>query len=112
MYAYYAQQGWTKEDVDFNIFDVYAEDRTNSPLRPDIDHAVRVPDALTIGSFAIGWNTELSPIDKEFMRRQYPKALPGEVELERRRRPYEADLAASGEVDTYHFEVATAARTS
>ena len=29
VYAYYAQQGWTEEDVDQNIFDVYDEDSTN-----------------------------------------------------------------------------------
>ena len=29
VYAYYAQQGWSKADVDFNIFQVYSEDSTN-----------------------------------------------------------------------------------
>ena len=29
VYAYYAQQGWSREDVDANIFDVYDEDMTN-----------------------------------------------------------------------------------
>jgi hypothetical protein len=31
VYAYYAQQGWSPDDVDFNIFDVYDEDEKNSP---------------------------------------------------------------------------------
>lgn len=29
VYAYYAQQGWDKADVDFNIFQLYSEDSTN-----------------------------------------------------------------------------------
>ena len=29
VYAYHAQQGWNKDDVDFNIFQVYSEDSTN-----------------------------------------------------------------------------------
>lgn len=68
-----------------------------------------VPDSLTVGSFAIGWNTALSPIDEEFMRRQYPAGSSGQQELEPNGPRVAADLASSGEVDTYHFSVATAA---
>jgi hypothetical protein len=67
-----------------------------------------VPDSLTIGSYAIGWNTTFSPIDVEFMRRQYPKGSSGMVELGVGAPRTTADLSTGGEVDTYHFDVAAA----
>ena len=109
VYAYYAQQGWNKDDVDFNIFELYSEDSTNHTAfdRTSImEYAV--PDSLTIGSYAIGWNTEFSPMDIEFMKRQYPKAAPAMTELTMGKR-VSADLASTGEVDEFHFTVATAA---
>jgi astacin (peptidase family M12A) len=110
VYAYYAQQGWTKEDVDFNIFDVLAEDTTNhSAFDPTSIMEYAVPDSLTVGSYAIGWNTEFSPMDIEFMRRQYPKDAQGVTKLTIGAAPTAADLATAGEVDTYQFKVATAA---
>jgi hypothetical protein len=110
VYAYYAQQGWSQADVDFNIFEVYSEDSTNhTAFDPTSIMEYAVPDSLTIGSYAIGWNTEFSPADIEFMRRQYPKSSSGVVELTVGGPRTSADLSASGEVDTYHFDVAVAA---
>jgi Astacin (Peptidase family M12A) len=110
VYAYYAQQGWSRADVDFNIFEVYSEDSTNhTTFDPTSIMEYAIPDSLTVGSYSIGWNTNFSPTDIEFMRRQYPKDSPGLVELTVGAAPTHADLSTSGEVDTYHFEVATAA---
>jgi hypothetical protein len=110
VYAYYARQGWSQQDVDENIFDVYAEEATNfSAFDPGSIMQYAVPDELTVGSYAIGWNTELSETDKEFMRRQYPQASPGVVDLDVGAAPHEADLSVGAEVDTYRFEVAEAA---
>jgi hypothetical protein len=110
VYAYYAQQGWTKEDVDFNIFEVYAEDATNhSRFDPASIMQYAVPDSLTVGSFAIGWNSDFSPIDIAYMRQQYPKGAPSVTELVPGPKRTEAELATGGEVDTYHFDVARAA---
>ena len=110
VYAYYAQQGWSQADVDFNIFEVYAEDTTNhTSFDPTSIMEYAIPDALTIGSYAIGWNTTLSPTDIEFMRRQYPKNAPSNVELAVGAARTSADLSVSGEVDTYHFDIAAAA---
>ena len=107
VYAYYAQQGWDKDDVDFNIFQVYSEDSTNhTAFDPTSIMEYAVPDSLTIGSYAIGWNTEFSATDIEFMRRQYPKNAPSMVELTVGAARLAADLATSGEVDSYHFTVA------
>jgi hypothetical protein len=108
VYAYYAQQGWSKEDVDFNVLQVYSEDSTNHTAFDStsiMEYAI--PDSLTIGSYAIGWNTEFSPMDVEFMKRQYPKNSPAMTELAIGEK-VSADLATAGEVDDYHFTVSTA----
>jgi hypothetical protein len=110
VYAYYAQQNWTRSDVDFNIFRVYSEESTNhSAFDKTSIMQYAVPDALTLGSYAIGWNTEFSATDREFMRRQYPSNGPSLTELAIGEARVAADLASSGEVDSYHFTVATAA---
>ncbi len=110
VYAYYAQQGWSRDDTDSNIFQVYTEDTTNhTAFDPTSIMEYAIPDSLTVGSYAIGWNTTLSPTDIEFMRRQYPKASPGLLELTIGGARTSADLSTGGEVDTYHFEVAAAA---
>lgn len=108
VYAYYAEQGWSHADVDANIFDVYAEDSTNhTAFDPTSIMEYAIPDSLTIGSYAVGWNTELSQTDIDFMLRQYPKGSAGMVELTVGAPPTAAALSVGGEVDTYHFDVAT-----
>lgn len=110
VYAYYAQQGWSKADVDHNLFAVYDEDATNfSTFDPTSIMQYAVPDSLTVGSFAIGWNTELSDQDRAFMKAQYPTASPGVVELTVGDARHAADLSVGGEVDTYHVTVTEAA---
>src|SRR5262249_13512532 len=110
VYAYYAQQGWSKDDVDSNIFEVFAEDSTNhTSFDKTSIMEYAVPDSLTIGSYAIGSNTELSPMDIDFMKRQYPKGTQGTPELGVNAPPTKADTSAGGEVDTYHFDVKAAA---
>jgi hypothetical protein len=110
VYAYYAQQGWTPADVDFNIFDLYSEDSTNhSTFDSTSIMQYAVPDSLTVGSYSIGWNTTLSDTDLDFMRRQYPQGSAGTVEVTVGGDRVHADLATAGEVDTYHFDAAAAA---
>lgn len=110
VYAYYAQQGWSKADVDHNIFAVHDEDATNfTSFDPTSIMQYAVPDSLTVGSFAIGWNTALSQTDRDFMRAQYPQASPGIVELTVDAPRVAADLSVGAEVDTYHFTVTEAA---
>lgn len=106
VYAYYAQQGWNHDDVDFNIFQVYSEDSTNhTAFDPTSIMEYAVPDSLTVGSYAIGWNTEFSAMDRDFMARQYPQNSPGTVDLVVGASRHEADLAVGAEVDSYRFEV-------
>jgi hypothetical protein len=109
VYSYYAQQGWTPGDVDFNIFAVYSEDSTNhSAFDPTSIMEYAIPDSLTLGSYSIGWNTELSQTDIEFMRRQYPKGAAGTVQLTVGAPRTSAALLVGGEVDTYCFDAGTA----
>ncbi len=110
VYAYYAQQGWSQADVDSNILGVYDEDETNfTEFDPTSIMEYAVPDSLTVGSFAIGWNTELSQADRDFMGKQYPATSAGIVELPLDGTRVAADLSGGAEVDTYHFEAAEAA---
>ena len=103
-------RGWDQAAVDSNIFAVYAEDSTNhSAFDPTSIMQYAVPEALTIGNYAIGWNTSFSATDTEFMRRQYPRASPAVVDLAIGAPPHAADLATAGEVDSYRFTVAAAA---
>lgn len=110
VYAYYAQQGWSHADTDANLFQVYSENSTNhTAFDPTSIMEYAIPDSLTVGSYAIGWNTELSLSDVDFMRRQYPSGSPGTVELEVGGPRVDADISTGGEVDTFHFDVPVAA---
>ena len=97
-------------DVDSNLFDLYTEDSTNhSAFDPTSIMEYAIPDSLTIGSYSIGWNTSLSQTDIDFTKRQYPKGSPGLVTLTVGGDRIAADVSAGGEVDTYKFDVGTAA---
>jgi hypothetical protein len=109
VYAYYAQQGWSRADVDSNIFDVYSEDSTNhSAFDATSIMEYAIPDSLTVGSYAIGWNTDFSQTDIDFMKRQYPKGSAATVMLAVGAARNEAALSVGGEVDTYCFDVSAA----
>jgi hypothetical protein len=73
VYAYYARMGWSKEQVDSNIFAKYDSNQLNTSSydQASIMHYA-VPDELTTGDWKIDWNTNLSDLDKSFMRAQYP----------------------------------------
>ena len=110
VYAYYARQGWSKADVDSNIFDVYDDDATNfTTFDPTSIMQYAIPDELTIGSYAVGWNTKLSATDIEFMEAQYPAADTAATELVVGATAKQAAIGRSGEVDSFHFDVPTAA---
>ena len=109
VYAYYAEQGWSKDDVDSNIFDVYDTDMTNfTTFDPRSIMQYAIPEELTIGTYSVGWNTELSPTDVSFMRAQYPSADSDEVAIEVGAPPTVAALGGRSEIDTFRFEVASA----
>lgn len=83
-YDYYRRtQGWSPEQVEAQVFQVYDREQTNF-TRYDpksIMHYALPAELLTDPSRAVGWNTKRSALDREFIRRRYPGAA-GDVEDE------------------------------
>lgn len=75
VYDYYAQtQGWSKQQVDNNLFAKYSTSQTNfSAYDPTSIMHYPVEEQLTTGTFSVGWNTALSNTDKAFIASVYPK---------------------------------------
>ncbi len=75
VYRYYmTTQGWTKEQVDSQLFAKYDKSVLNmSAYDPKSIMHYPVPKELTTGgTFEVGWNRVLSPQDKAFIRKMYP----------------------------------------
>ncbi|TKC13205.1 peptidase M12 [Pedobacter polaris] len=75
VYDYYARtQGWDKAKVDNNLFATYTQAQTNfSAYDPTSIMHYPVEEELTIGAYAVGWNTDLSATDKAFIAAVYPR---------------------------------------
>lgn len=74
VYRYYAQNsGWSKEQVDINIFTRYGRDITQFS-QYDTTSIMHYPIAkeLTNNGFEVGWNRQLSETDKQFTAQAYP----------------------------------------
>ncbi|BAY99803.1 hypothetical protein NIES37_37860 [Tolypothrix tenuis PCC 7101] len=75
VYSYYMgpPNNWNKEKIDSNIFQKYGTDITQFSQydRQSIMH-YSVSKELTLGGFEIGWNNQLSEMDKAFIREMYP----------------------------------------
>lgn len=106
VYRYYQiTQGWTREEVDRQVFGRYSTDITNfSTYDPLSIMHYSVPNELTEGDFEIGWNRILSPVDKEFIASMYPRTEAEEPELIPGR-VLEAAIGKHGEEDRYRFSV-------
>jgi len=75
VYEYYKKtNGWTREEVDDQVFSKYdiSQIRANKLDKKSI-MMYPVPEALSKGNFAIGWNNGLSEADKKFITKLYPK---------------------------------------
>jgi hypothetical protein len=74
VYEFYKNtQGWDKDEVDQQVLGRYSETITNfTEFDPKSIMEYPVDNALTIGDFEIGWNTELSENDKKFIMKMYP----------------------------------------
>ena len=103
---------WTKEQVDTNLLNKYATDITNFSEydKASIMHYPISKD-LTTGGFEVGWNTEMSPIDKEFIGTMYPKQqAPGPVKLTVGGPAVEDNIGKHGEEDLFEFKVTALGR--
>ncbi len=76
VYEYYAAMGWSRSDVNRNLFEPYA---TTTTQHSSFDTAsimlYPIPASLTTNGFSVGWNTELSEMDKKFIAREYPRGV-------------------------------------
>lgn len=107
VYAYYTRtQGWSKADVDRNLFQRYSVGETNfSEFDPHSIMLYAIPDSLTIGTWSTGWNTVLSETDKAFVGTIYPKAEPAVPELTVDGGRTEGSIGQAGEIDAFRFTV-------
>lgn len=72
-YTYYGRQGWTKEEVDFQVFQHYSNDITKfSEFDPLSIMMYPVPADITTNNFSVAWNRELSDMDRLFISQLYP----------------------------------------
>lgn len=70
---YQDSQGWTRKDVDEQLFFKYSSSLLNASAydKDSIMH-YPVPKELTLNGFEVGWNMTLSPQDKVFIGKMYP----------------------------------------
>ncbi|HEV2852264.1 MAG TPA: M12 family metallopeptidase [Thermoanaerobaculia bacterium] len=76
VYEYYRRLNETPEWVDSNIF--RKEDAASlnyTAYDPQSIMHYPVPNELTIGNYEVGWNTELSALDRSFIRVWYARGL-------------------------------------
>ncbi len=75
VYAFYAQQGWSRTEVDHQVFARYEISTTSFTAydKTSIMHYPIPPELLTNKKYAVGWNTNLSATDIAFARSSYPK---------------------------------------
>lgn len=95
---------WTRSQVDANLFQKYGADRTQFSAFDS--HSIMlypVPKDLTDGVFEVGWNSELSQTDKDFIAAMYPPAGPVAVEIAVGAEPLAAEIGAHGEEDIFRF---------
>jgi hypothetical protein len=74
---YIKQLKWTKQQVDSNLFATHPAGETQfSTFDPGSIMHYPVPAELTSDGKAVGWNTELSQTDKQFIAQIYPRVAP------------------------------------
>ncbi|MEL7370538.1 MAG: Tolloid-like protein 1, partial [Myxococcota bacterium] len=75
VYAYYAKwANWNKALVDRNVLKRYAPRNVDATVRHDPLSIMQYPvdKRLTTTGYEIGWNNELSDMDKAFIAKMYP----------------------------------------
>lgn len=74
VYEYYARtNGWDRETVDINIFRKYSQDITQfSQFDKHSIMLYSIHNSLTLDDFEVGFNRQLSAMDKEFIGVCYP----------------------------------------
>ena len=75
LYPFYQKtQGWDQAMVDQQVLGHYKSGKTQySRYDPYSIMHYPIPNALTVGDFEVGMNMDLSPTDRAFMAKVYPK---------------------------------------
>ena len=105
VYDYYGgpPNNWSKEQVDTNLFEKYAEDQVRfTGFDPDSIMLYPIPNEFTVGDFEVGWNRSLSETDTRFIGTIYPKPA---HELIVGDPPRTGSIGEQGEIDTYIVNV-------
>jgi hypothetical protein len=101
--AYYSQQGWTAAQTERQVLRGLDSNRTQYS-KYDKHSIMEYPipkELVTDPRFAVGWNTELSQTDKDFIGQVYPG---------RRRKPSTKTTKTTGTTGTTGKKTATATR--
>ena len=111
VYAYYARQGWSRTQVNENLFRAYSPEGIQfSRFDRESIMLYAVDDALTTGDWAVGWNSRLSEQDKSFIASQYRRTARPTPDLAIDGRAVEASIGASEEVDLFRFRIESPGR--
>ena len=98
--------GWTREQVDHNLFRKYDRDLTNASVYdPDSIMHYPIDTSWTLDNFSVGLNTELSQKDKEFIKTCYPKDPKPDLKLKVDGPPVEDSIGKHGEEDVFEFKI-------
>ena len=75
VYSYYEKlDGWSRQQIDRNLFDKYSEDQVNAgEFDAQSIMLYPIPNEFTTDDFSVGWNTNISHSDKVFMSGTYPR---------------------------------------
>ena len=73
-YRYYeTTQGWSKEDVDQQVFEKYSTPTTQfTAWDKNSIMQYPIPAGLTTDGVQVGWNKDLTDTDKQFIKSKYP----------------------------------------
>lgn len=96
---------WSVADIEHNVLNAYAESQVRgTDFDPDSIMLYFFPDHWVRNGTGTRQNTEMSSLDKAFVRELYPGRLPPATRIAIGRR-HRASISTPGEVDWYTFEV-------
>lgn len=108
VYRYYSGSPnfWSRDQTDRNLFLTYTRDKTQfTNFDKDSIMLYPVEQRFTVGDFEVGWNNDLSTVDKEFIGKQYPGNKKAENEISTDGTQVSGTIGEFGEVDLYTFVV-------
>jgi hypothetical protein len=113
VYRYYAgpPNNWSQQQTDVNLFQTYDRGQTQfSAFDPHSIMLYPIPNDFTIGDFEVGWNNELSAMDKQFVGTIYPFQEKPEHSLIIDGGAVSEAIGKPGELDKFTFAVAQRGR--